>query len=69
VQWAIEKFGHTITNSKGQKIPTKMLAEQHITEDCGFVPTPQHYLSPLAKHPEKWMLTVNKTNTQKLELK
>lgn len=70
VQWAIEKFGHTITNSKNQKIPTKLLAEQHLMEDCGFIPTPKDYLSPLVKNPEKWMLVVGKTTkTQTLEIK
>jgi hypothetical protein len=70
VQWAIEKFGHTIINSKGQKIPTKILAEQHLMEDCGFIPTPKDYLSPLVKNPEKWMLMVGKQiKQQTLETK
>ena len=69
IQWAIEKFGHTITNSKGQKIPTKVIAEQHVTEDCGFIPTPKDYLMPLAKNPEKWMLTVQTKSVTKLEVK
>lgn len=64
IQWSIEKFGHTILNSSGQKIPTKLLSEQHILEDCGFIPTPKDYLSPLVKNPEKWMLMV-KTKTVK----
>lgn len=69
VQWAIEKFGHTIPNSKLQRIPTKLLAEQHIMEDCGFIPTPQYWLSPLTKHPESWMLKVGKiTKTETLEV-
>ena len=70
VQWAINEFGHTIENSKGQKIPTKLLAEQHLMEDCGFIPTPKDYLSPLVKNPEKWMLMVGKqTKQQTLEIK
>lgn len=70
IQWAIEKFGHAIINSKGQKIPTKLIAEQHVTEDCGFIPTPKDYLSPLIKNPEKWMLMVGKTQTtQTIEIK
>jgi len=71
VQWSIEKFGHTILNSRGQKIPTKLLAEQHLMEDCGFLPKPSDYLSPLLKHPEQWMLRVGKiqTQTQTLEIK
>jgi len=58
IQWAIEKFGHVIVNSKGQNIPTKMLAEQHVEEDCGRIPTPQDWLKALAKNPEQWMLKV-----------
>ena len=39
-------------------------------EDCGFIPTPKDYLSPLVKNPEKWMLMVGKTTkTQTLEIK
>jgi hypothetical protein len=63
IQWAIERFGHAITNSKGQKIPTKLLAEQHLLEDCGFIPTPKDYLLPLSKAPEVWMLKVGKKSS------
>lgn len=70
VQWAIEKFGHTIINSSGQHIPTKMLAEQHVEEDCGKIPTPQDWLSALTKSPEPWMLSVGKkSTTSELEIK
>lgn len=62
IQWAIELFGPYLTNSAGQKIPTKVLAEQHVTEDCGFIPTPQDYLKLLVKNPEPWMLKVGKTS-------
>lgn len=58
VQWAIEKFGHVLTNSDGRDVPIKMVVEQHITEDCGYIPTPSDYLEPLLKHPEPWMLRV-----------
>ncbi len=70
IQWAVEKFGHAIVNGKGQAVPVKMLAEQHIEEDCGFIPTPQDWLEGLSKNPEKWMLTVaKKSNTISLEVK
>jgi len=69
IQWAIEKFGHVIVNSQGQSIPTKMLAEQHVEEDCGFIPTPQDYLKVLSMNPENWMLKVGKKSiTQELTL-
>ena len=67
IQWAIEKFGHALTNSSGHIIPIKLIAEQHINEDCGFIPTPKDYLNSLIKNPERWMLTVGKkSNTQEL---
>lgn len=70
IQWAIEKFGHAIANCNNQMIPTKVLAEQHVQEDCGFIPTAKDYLSPLTKNPEKWMLSVGQTTKKtKLEIK
>jgi len=64
---AVEKFGDSITNSKGQQIPTRMLAEQHVTEDCGFIPTVQDWLRPLFKNPEAWMLKVKTTKVFSME--
>lgn len=62
IQWAIEKFGHAIQNSALKYVPVKLIAEQHIMEDCGFIPTPQDYLKIIAAHPDKWMLRVAKTS-------
>ena len=60
IQWAVERFGHAIVNSKGVAVPVKMLAEQHVEEDCGFIPTVADYLKVLGKNPEPWMLKVGK---------
>lgn len=60
IQWCIEKFGHTIKNSLNQLIPVKMIAEQHVIEDCKFIPTPSDYLKCLKQNPERWMLEVGK---------
>lgn len=68
IQWAVEKFGHVILNSNGQSIPTKMLAEQHVIEDIGFIPTPQDWLKMLAKNPESWMLKVKTKSVQVMEV-
>lgn len=40
-------FGPTITNSQGRQVPTSLLANQHVFEDLGFVPTLDHYLELL----------------------
>lgn len=69
IQWAVERFGHAIRNSKGKLIPTKALAEQHVTEDCGFIPTPQDWLMQLTVNPDSWMLKVKTKSVTKLEVK
>jgi hypothetical protein len=48
-----ERFGVTITNSDGIKVPVRTIAEQHIIEDLGFVPTVQDWLKSIDK--EFWM--------------
>ena len=58
IQWCIEKFGHFIINSDNKNVPIKLVAEQHVMEDCGFIPTPADYLVLLKEKPAKWMLTV-----------
>lgn len=58
VQWAIEKFGNCIYLSDGDEVSTKEVAEKHIIEDCGFIPTVQDWLQGLKKSPADWMLRV-----------
>ncbi|NDG26399.1 MAG: hypothetical protein EB120_04380 [Proteobacteria bacterium] len=68
--FAVNPQTKTTKNLSIQEIPTKMLAEQHIQEDCGFIPTPKDYLFMLTNNPPKWMLSVGKkTTTTKLEIK
>lgn len=53
-------FGHTILNSEDKHIPTRILAEEHIQDDLGFIPTVEHYLNEMTLQP--WMSgTVKKT--------
>lgn len=53
-------FGRTRINSDGKVYSPRDVAEEHIIQDLGFIPTPEHYLSQMAvKH---WMSgTVKKT--------
>lgn len=47
-------FGHYITNSDGKQIPVRLVAEQHVREDCGGrIPTIQDWLENLTAQP--WM--------------
>lgn len=50
---AEERFGTVIRNSSGRMIPVRLIGEQHVTEDCGFIPTPAQAVSSL-EH-EDWM--------------
>lgn len=68
IQWCVEKFGHSITNSKGRPVPVKWIAEQHVMEDCGFIPTVQDWLKPVAQHPADWMLRVQTKSVHVLKL-
>ena len=47
-------FGVTIENSAGKTIPTRWIAEQHVTEDLGFLPSLSQWLSAIVAEP--WMM-------------
>ena len=46
-------FGATITLTGGRVIPTRWVGEQHITEDCGFIPSLSDWLKQI--EPQPWM--------------
>jgi len=46
-------FGTTITNSEGKKVCTRDLAEDHVIEDLGFIPTMEHWLKNMTM--QDWM--------------
>lgn len=46
-------FGIMIQNSVGQKIPVRIIAEQHIQDDLGWIPTVKDWFGHLNVQP--WM--------------
>lgn len=46
-------FGVTITNSDGKPIPVRLIAEQHILEDLGRIPSFADWVRCI--RPEPWM--------------
>ena len=49
-------FGVTVTNSEGKNIPVRLIAEQHVREDFGFIPTMAQCLLALGENPPpKWL--------------
>ena len=50
-------FGHVLTNSDGRVVQVRGVAEKHVQEDCGFIPSVQDWLRHLVIS-ESWMKTV-----------
>ena len=46
-------FGTTITNSAGRSVPVRLIAEQHIVEDLGRIPSFADWVRCI--RPEPWM--------------
>lgn len=55
---AIEKFGDYIVNADGRKVAVKMIGEQHVKEDCGYIPSVQDWLCHIK--PQPFMVTARK---------
>lgn len=51
----VEKvFGHYFKNSDGRDVPVREVAERHIIEDLGFIPTPQDWLKCISLKAVPW---------------
>ena len=46
-------FGHAIKISTGRMIPVRWVGEQHVKEDCGFIPTMQDWFCNIKM--QRWM--------------
>lgn len=58
-------YGITITNSDGRKVSTRDIAEDHVLQDLGFIPTMEDWLKTMPI--EGWMSGTKKTRTISLE--
>lgn len=45
--WCEQQFGTVITNCEGKNVPVRFIAEQHIMEDLGYIPTIADYLKEM----------------------
>jgi hypothetical protein len=57
-----QMYGVTRINSDGKEYSPRDVAEEHIKEDLGFIPTVEQYLNNMQVQP--WMSGTNKTNTK-----
>lgn len=62
---AEQMFGVTVKNSEGRDVPVKLVAEQHVIEDCGFLPTVENWLDNLPL--KEWMVTGAKPLSRELK--
>lgn len=46
-------FGTTLTNSAGKQIPIRLIGEQHVKDDLGWIPSVKDWLQHL--QPQSWM--------------
>lgn len=55
----VERFGRMLTVSSGKQVPVKQIAERHINEDLGFIPTVADWVRSLPLRP--WMTNPRRT--------
>lgn len=46
-------FGHVIINSAGKEVPVRLVAELHIIQDLGWLPSPKDYIDGMVL--KQWM--------------
>lgn len=59
VYLADKVFGSLMTNSDGKIVAVRDIAEEHILQDLGFIPTMEHWLKTMPI--EGWMSGTRKT--------
>jgi hypothetical protein len=47
-------FGASLTLSTGRVVPVRWIGEDHVKEDCGFIPTAADWLKQIK--PQSWMV-------------
>ncbi|MEK8121628.1 hypothetical protein WOB59_00465 [Methylocystis sp. IM4] len=47
------RFGQTIAISTGRKVPVRLIGEQHVIEDLGFIPSLSDWVRCI--RPQPWM--------------
>ena len=62
---AEQVFGTNIYTSEGRAVPVRFIGEQHVIEDCGFIPTVADWLKNIQAQP--WMKRVGRKLSKELE--
>lgn len=59
-------FGTTITNSDQKVVPVRLIAEQHVLDDLGWIPTVKDWLLHLPLQP--WMARASSVRREVVEV-
>lgn len=62
---AEQQFGTYITNAAGKDISVRDIAEEHVQEDLGFIPTIENWLEELPLKP--WMSGAKKRRIERID--
>jgi hypothetical protein len=65
--WCEDKFGVLVTRADGKDVPVRLIAEQHVMEDMGFLPTPEWWLSRMSLAPEMNRVPVRSSDVEDLQ--
>lgn len=57
-------FGPYITNSDGKKVATRQVAEDHIVEDLGHIPSVEKWLKLMPRQPWMDVVSAGKANSK-----
>jgi hypothetical protein len=60
-----ELFGQTLTNSEGKEVFVRDIAEQHVLEDLGCIPSLSDWLKEMPAQP--WMAGARKLKASEIE--
>lgn len=66
IQLCEQFFGDTITNNDGKQVEVRYIAQKHIQEDLGFVPTLKDWMGNIKA--EEWMTGKFETITKTIEV-
>lgn len=59
-------FGRTITNSDGREVHVRDVAEQHVLEDLGWIPSLSDWMKEMTAKP--WMAGARKLRPDQIEI-
>ncbi len=60
-----ELFGRMLTNSAGREVQVRDIAEQHVLEDLGFIPSLSDWLKEMPAQP--WMAGMRKMKVEMVD--